>query len=97
MTDLAPCVPFLSRFSSILGYHTHNCDTLDEVEESTVEGRAQRLDVLVELDGLKGALGDALWSELEFLATSQQLLHTESDHKCIPCKHPCRHHLHRIC
>lgn len=40
---------------------------LDELLESAVEGRAQRLDVLVELDGADSALGDPLGCELEFL------------------------------
>lgn len=40
---------------------------LDELEESAVDWRAQRLDVLVEVDGGGGALGDALWGELELL------------------------------
>ena len=41
---------------------------LDELQEGTVDGRAERLDILVEVNGGDGALGDALWSELEFLS-----------------------------
>lgn len=39
----------------------------DQLLERTVERRAKRLDVLVELNGGSSALGDALWGELEFL------------------------------
>lgn len=40
---------------------------LDKLLKSTVERRAERLDVLVEVDGELRTLGDALWGELEFL------------------------------
>jgi hypothetical protein len=40
---------------------------LDELLESTVEGGAEGLDVLVELDRGLAALGNALGCELEFL------------------------------
>lgn len=40
---------------------------LDELLESAVEGRAEGLDFLVEVDGELGALGNALGGELELL------------------------------
>jgi hypothetical protein len=43
---------------------------LDKLLESTVERRAERLDVLVEVDGELRTLGNALWGELEFLRKS---------------------------
>ena len=43
--------------------HTH----LDKLQESTVDRRAQWLDVLVELDGGGSALGNTFGRELEFL------------------------------
>ncbi len=41
---------------------------LDELLESAVERRAQRLNILVELDRGLSTLGDAFWGELEFLS-----------------------------
>jgi hypothetical protein len=46
-----------------------NTYALDELRESTVDGRAERLDVLVEVNGCFGALGNALGCEFEFLQT----------------------------
>jgi hypothetical protein len=46
---------------------TVRAKSLDELLESAVDGRAQGLDVLVEVDGELGALGDALGGELELL------------------------------
>lgn len=48
-------------------------DRLDEVGEGTVDGRAQRLDVLPEVDGGLGTLSDSLRGELEFLKVKGQL------------------------
>ena len=42
-------------------------ESLDELLESAVERRAEGLDLLPEVDGGGGALGDALGGELEFL------------------------------
>ena len=42
-------------------------ESLDELLESAVDGRAEGLDLLPEVDGGGGALGDALGGELEFL------------------------------
>lgn len=41
--------------------------SLDELSKGTVDGRAQRLDILVKLDRLSGTLGDAFWGELKLL------------------------------
>ncbi len=41
--------------------------SLDELLEGAVEGRAERLDILVEVNGKLRTLGNAFWSELEFL------------------------------
>ena len=40
---------------------------LDKLLERAVEGRAERLDVLVEVNGSLSTLGNAFWGELEFL------------------------------
>ena len=40
---------------------------LDKLLERTVEGRAERLDVLVEVNGELSSLGNAFGRELEFL------------------------------
>lgn len=41
--------------------------SLDKLLESAVDGGAERLDLLPEVDGGGGALGDALGGKLEFL------------------------------
>ena len=43
------------------------CRCLDELLESTVDGRAKGLDVLVVVDGELRALGDTLGGEFELL------------------------------
>ena len=40
---------------------------LDELGESTIDRRTQRLDLLIEIDGGHRTLGDTLGCELEFL------------------------------
>lgn len=55
----------LAGFQSITQLHTST--HLDKVEESAVERRAERLDVLVEFDSRDGTLGNTFWRELEFL------------------------------
>lgn len=51
--------------------------------EGLVDGRAQRLDVLVEVNGSDGALGNALRSELEFLKIGQRSA-TDCDAVVVP-------------
>jgi len=45
---------------------------LDELLEGAVDGRTQRLDLLVKVDGLYGTLRDTLGRELEFLKDCQR-------------------------
>jgi hypothetical protein len=51
---------------SLTPFHTFS--NLDKLLESAVERGAEWLDVLVEVDGEFGALGDASGCELEFLS-----------------------------
>lgn len=57
-----------STYPSIRVFLTSFIRKLDELLEGTVERGAEGLDLLVEVDGGDGALGDALGGEFEFLS-----------------------------
>jgi len=75
-----PSFSHLITFHSVSLCHSHTTSwlpqqhasiclhsSLDELGESAIDRGAQRLDILPEVDGGVGALGDALGGELEFL------------------------------
>jgi hypothetical protein len=62
---------FMISKSCLSQLATHYCSKqrkrLDKLLERTVERRAERLDLLVEVNGSLSTLGNAFWGELEFL------------------------------
>lgn len=69
-----------------------NEDSLDELLECAID-RGADFGSFVEVDSRHSTLANALWSKLEFLCKVSALLATplNTDLKCLPCKHPCKH------
>ena len=56
-----------ARTDKIIVGVSSSISRLDQLLEGAVDRRAERLDILVELDRGNGTFGDAIWLELEFL------------------------------
>ena len=77
--------------------YTSQTLNLNELSESAVQRRAERLNVLVEVNSELSTLSNALRSEFEFLPAQLAFNLSRIHNGDVPCKPPCTGQKHRTC